>query len=271
MSTQRLPPLSLEGFSLWAPRLPGWELARSVIRGESAAPETKSPRPSTTLLPPTERRRIPDTVAIALEVAARACEMSKRDPSRLPSVFASAHGDTPISDYMCSTLATTPNLISPTKFHNSVHNAAAGYWTIAVRSQAPYTALSVYENTFAAGLLEAAMQSVCEESPVLYVAYDIEAVGPLAAMSNCSGMFGIGLVISPAAASGGARSMQLRVRTTPTAELIEATRPRTSAADLVAGNSLAAAFPFVELLAEEVPGAITLALGERCGLDVELS
>lgn len=268
---QSLPTLYLEGFSLWAPRLPGWEIARRVIRGECEPQETKSPRPSTTLLPPTERRRIPDTVAIALEVAARACEMSKRDPSQLPSVFASAHGDTPISDYMCSTLATTPTLISPTKFHNSVHNAAAGYWTIAVRSLAPYTSLSVYENTFAAGLLEAATQSICERSPVLYVAYDIEAVGPLAPMSNCSGLFGIGMVISADATQGSARSIQMRVRSTQQHQPVKPTLARTRAADLVAGNSQAAAFPFVELLATEAPGAVTLALGAHCALDLELS
>lgn len=271
MMLQRFPALSLEGFALWTPRLPGWDIARRVIRGESEPQEAKSPRPSTTLLPPTERRRIRDTVAIALEVAARACEMSKRDPSQLPSIFASAHGDTPISDYMCSTLATTPTLISPTKFHNSVHNAAAGYWTIAVRSLAPYTALSVYENTFAAGLLEAATQSICECSPVLYVAYDIEAVGPLAAMSNCSGMFGIGMVISPESSRPEARSLQLQVRSTPRNETVKPTPPRTSAADLVAGNSMAAGFPFVEMLAADTPGAITLALSEHCALEIELS
>jgi hypothetical protein len=271
VTTQGLPVLYLEGFSLWAPRLPGWELAKRVIRGECEPPETKSPRPSTTLLPPTERRRIPDTVAIALEVAARACEMSKRDPSRLPSVFASGHGDTPISDYMCSTLAATPTLISPTKFHNSVHNAAAGYWTIAVRSYAPYTSLSVYENTFAAGLLEAAMQTVCERTPVLFAAYDIEAVGPLAPMSNCAGLFGIGMVISSEAKDSSARPMQIRTRNTPAAQSVKPTLARTRAADLVAGNTMAAAFPFVELLATEAPGAITLALGTHCALELELS
>ncbi len=271
MTTHRLPPLYLEGFSLWTPRLPGWEIARRVIRGECEPQETKSPRPSTTLLPPTERRRIPDTVAIALEVAARACEMSQRDPSQLPSVFASAHGDTPISDYMCSTLATTPTLISPTKFHNSVHNAAAGYWTIAVRSLAPYTSLSVYENTFAAGLVEAATQSICEASPVLYVAYDIEAVGPLAAMSNCSGLFGIGMVVSAQAPCDGAPMMRMSVRSTSHDEVVKPTLARTRAADLVAGNSIAAGFPFVELLTSETPGAVTLALGTRCALEIEIS
>ena len=210
-------------------------------------------------------------VAIALEVAARACEMSRRDPAELPSVFASTHGDTAISDYMCSTLAATPNLISPTKFHNSVHNAAAGYWTIAVRSSAPYTALSAYENTFATGLLEAAMQTASERMPVLFVAYDIEAVGPLATVLNCSGSFGIGMVISTDSQRSGTRSMRLRMRNAPSDAIVQPTPACTPAADLVTGNTLAAAIPFVERLAMETPGAVTLALSARCGLEIEIT
>lgn len=269
MSADRLPTLYLEGFSLWTPRMPGWDIARGVIRGERDAEQQPARRPSTTLLPPTERRRIPDTVAIALEVAAKACEMSKRDPSQLPSVFASGHGDTPISDYMCSTLASTPSLISPTKFHNSVHNAAAGYWTIAVRSLAPYTALSAHENTFAAGLLEAAMQAACDETPVLFVAYDIEAVGPLAAMSRCSGLFGMGLVISPAASESSV-PMQLRVRSAEPNSPLPPTRARTRAADLVAGNALASGFPFAEILGSDEHGEVLLALSDGCALEIAL-
>lgn len=271
MSSNSLPVLHLEGFALWASRMPGWQIAKRIIRGEGEPNETKAPRPSTTLLPPTERRRIPDTVAIALEVAARACEAAERDPSRLPSVFASSHGDTPISDYMCATLAATPALLSPTKFHNSVHNAAAGYWTIAVRSRAPYTAVSAYEHTFAAGLMEAAMQAACERVPVLLVAYDIEAVGPLAEMSRCSGMLGVGMVVSPTRPQKSVPALRLRTRMLETEECAGLTPARTRAFDLVAGNTLAACFPFVELLATEAPGAVTLALSKRCVLDVEVT
>src|SRR5690606_35936213 len=58
-----LPTLYLQGFAFWSSRLPGWDVARAVIRGERAAPEAPAPRPAPTLLAPTERRRAPDTVA----------------------------------------------------------------------------------------------------------------------------------------------------------------------------------------------------------------
>ena len=67
-------------------------------------------RPSPQLLAPNERRRAPDTVAVALEVALAACTAAGRDPRTLPSVFASTHGDLAITDYMCATLAERPAL-----------------------------------------------------------------------------------------------------------------------------------------------------------------
>ena len=43
--------------------------------------------------------------------------------------------------------------ISPTQFHNSVHNAAAGYWHIAAGSAAPSLSVGGHDGAFAAGLL----------------------------------------------------------------------------------------------------------------------
>ncbi|MBK8284644.1 MAG: beta-ketoacyl synthase chain length factor [Ahniella sp.] len=90
------------------------------------------------MLAPTERRRAPDTVAVALYLAEAASMDASRAPTDMASVFASAYGDLAINDYMCETLATTPRMISPTKFHNSVHNAAAGSRSPKLCSKPPY-------------------------------------------------------------------------------------------------------------------------------------
>lgn len=260
--------VGIEGVSFWSSRLPGWELASAVIRGDQSPPEAASPRPSPTLLAPTERRRAPDTVAIALEAAARACEAAGRKPSDLPSVFASTHGDLAISDYMCQTLVSTPTLISPVKFHNSVHNAAAGYWSIGTGSLAPYTAISAHQYTFAVGLMEAATQVVCEQKPVLYVAFDIEAKGALSSMAPSRGLFGVGLVLGPVNASQAQRNLIL------TTEPVEACRPtpaRSAAAPLVADNALAPCLPFFEVLAQSHPRTVCLAISQRLALNVQVN
>ena len=260
--------VAIEGVAFWASRLPGWELAQAVIRGEQPPPEAASARPAPTLLAPTERRRAPDTVAVALEVAARACEAAGRKPAELPSVFASTHGDTAISDYMCATLATTPTLISPIKFHNSVHNAAAGYWSIGTGSLAPYTAISAYEYTFAAGLVEAATQVVCEHRPVLYVAFDIESKGALATMAASRGLLGAALVLAPLAQTQQQRTM---IMTSESVSALYPTLPRSPAAPLVADNALAPCLPLFEVLAYSSPRTVRLCLSRLAALNVQVN
>lgn len=260
--------VAIEGVAFWASRLPGWDLARAVIRGEHEPPDAPSARPAPTLLAPTERRRAPDTVAVALEVAARACQAADRKPADLPSVFASTHGDLAISDYMCSTLAATPALISPIKFHNSVHNAAAGYWSIGTGSLAPYTAISAYEYTFGTGLLEAATQVVCEQRPVLYVAFDVEAKGALATMAPSRGLLGAALVLAPVSLPQQQRGLIL---TTETVEQCHPTPARSAAASLLAQNALAPCLPFFEAVAMTAPRTLSLALSRQMALNVQVN
>src|SRR5436190_16860170 len=100
---------------------------------------------------------------------------------------------------MCSTLATAPTLISPTKFHNSVHNAAAGYWTIATGCREASTALTAFDASFGAGLLEAAIQCSADARPVLLVAFDVESTGALASVTASAGMLACALVLAPRA------------------------------------------------------------------------
>ncbi len=99
----------VEGVAFWAPTLPGWAAARAAFRDESAPLATPVKRPAPEILAPAERRRAPDTVALALEVAAAAVRESGLDAAALPSIFTSAHGDLAINDYMCSTLASEPD------------------------------------------------------------------------------------------------------------------------------------------------------------------
>jgi hypothetical protein len=257
----------VDGIAFWFARLPDWETARAVIRGERTPPDATVARPSPTLLAPTERRRAPDTVAVALEVASRAAAASGHDPASLPSVFASTHGDTAISDYMCSTLASTPTLISPIKFHNSVHNAAAGYWSIGARSFASYTAVSAYRHTFGAGLLEAATQAVTEGQPVLYVAFDIEARGPIATMAFSRGVLGAAVVLSP---NGSERSQAQLTMELCDAASESVTSAHSPAADFVAGNAMAPCLPFFEALARDDVPCVRLGLSAATVLRVQV-
>jgi hypothetical protein len=131
------------------------------------------------LIPPRERRRAPQLVKMAIEVMDQACKMADLSPDEVAVVFSSAMGDMQITDYMCRALAETPKLISPTRFHNSVHNAAPGYWSITTGAFTPATAVSAHEHTSSMAFLEAAIQVVEEESPVVLVTQEVTAPLPL--------------------------------------------------------------------------------------------
>jgi hypothetical protein len=257
----------IESVAFWSSRLPDWESARTVMRSEQAPLDTPQSRPVPSLLAPTERRRAPDTVALALAVALRACTEANRAPHLPSTVFASTYGDLAITDYMCATLAATPTLISPTKFHNSVHNAAAGYWSIGAHSLAPYTAISAAQHTFASGLLEAVVQAMCGDRPVLYVAYDIQACGPLATMTASTGLLATALIIS---SQGTPTSSMLTVDLLNNKDLI-ATAAQTHIVEAVTGNPLATAMPFFEALAAETNRVVDLPLSEGLMLRATLA
>jgi hypothetical protein len=164
-------------------------------------------------------------------------------------------------------LAEDPRLLSPTRFHNSVHNAAAGYWTIAAGCTAAYTALSAGRCTFAEGLLEALVEAECSGAPVLYVAYDIEARGALASMAPSSGVLGAALVLGPPA-SPAARAM-LRWRIGEARE-VRASTARPDNAAHVGDNAMLACLPLFEALAGARAGPLQFLLGPHALLHIDL-
>ena len=247
MNLMRAPArLYVNGVALWSQRLPGWERARQILAGREPAPLEPAPRPAPELLPPTERRRAPDTVSVAMEAALAACKSAQLPPASLPCVFSSMHGDLAITDYMCATMASTPTLVSPTKFHNSVHNAAAGYWTIAAECTRPYTSLSAGEFSFGAGLLETCVQALTGDENVLLVAYDIDARGPLAPVAASKGLLSVGIIVAPRRGPQALAQLDLEVVSGPG---LAPSLARPENAALVAGNSTESCLPLVEALA----------------------
>ncbi|MEP6896915.1 MAG: beta-ketoacyl synthase chain length factor, partial [Rhodanobacter sp.] len=185
----------VEGIGLWSPQLANFAALQGLLEGIQPMPP--GVRPAADTLPPNERRRAPESVLLAVEVAGQAVAMSGRDAATLACVFASSHGDQPITDYMCATLATAPGELSPTRFHNSVHNAPVGYWTIATDCHAPSTALAAQRASFGAGLLEAACQVISEQRAVLLVCSDTAGSGPLNDVIDSRQSFGSALVLAP--------------------------------------------------------------------------
>ncbi|HEY8707947.1 MAG TPA: beta-ketoacyl synthase chain length factor [Burkholderiaceae bacterium] len=260
------PTVFIDGIALWAPTLPGWDIARAALRGEGLPADPPARRPAPELLPPAERRRAPDTVALALEVAAHAVAHSGWRAGELLSVFTSCHGDLAITDAMCRTLVSAPTLISPTKFHNSVHNAASGYWGIANGCMQPSIAVSAFECSFAAGLLEALTQCAADARPVLLVGCDIAACGALASTNDSRGLLAAALVVAPNRSDRSLAALEWSLASGAAARI----PLRSPAALPLATNAMADALPLFEALACGTATPLAMPLSARLALRLQL-
>lgn len=255
----------IQGIGFWAPGIPNWEAFVAWTKG---TPPGDAARPQADVLPPNERRRAPEGVLLAAAAAGQAVQQSGLDPSTLTSLFSSAHGDQAIMDYMCATLAEAPSELSPIRFHNSVHNAPAGYWTIATGCHAPSSAVSGGDYSFGSGLLEAAAQVVADERPVLLATFDTAGYGPLRTMTHSTAAFASAFVLTPTPSERSLACLSI----TP-----EALAPASQTVDprIVAwmnDNPSAAAAPLLLSLAERRNSYNTVqaSMGLQCRLDVEI-
>lgn len=173
---------------------PGFTTMDELRADPPADAQFLPPRPER--IPPRERRRAPLLVKLAVEVADQACAAAKIEPGLLPSIFASALGDTDIIDNMCRAVATNPAMLSPTKFHNSVHNAAAGYWSISTEGTEPANSLSSLGYTASTGLLEAGMICTQDSRPVLLVVFDRTTPAPMR-FQEITDSFAAAIVLGP--------------------------------------------------------------------------
>lgn len=177
------------------PGFANWETLRDHLTTVAPLPADFAPKPQGALLPAVERRRASVTVRLAVDVAQAALQQSGLNAQDVALVFASSNGDTNTIHNICTALATPERFVSPTNFHNSVHNAAAGYWSIGAASMQPSTCLSAREYSVAAGLMEAAAQCVTEDLPVLLAVFDTPFPEPLHAAMPTDHIFGMALVL----------------------------------------------------------------------------
>jgi len=238
--------LWIEGVGIYAPGLVGWEQAAPVLAGQQPYAPVEPPKLSPALLPADVRRRTTGHIRLAVEVAGEAVHHAQADPAALWSVFATSEGDGAITHNICEEVAKALPEVSPTRFHNSVTNAPAGYWCMAVQSQAPSTSLSGFDVSFGAGLIEAGVQVGAERCSVLLVAHDAPFPEPLHSVRPMSSIFGAALVLAPARS---ARSLaRLVVAIEPTLHTLS--RMSDAGLDgLRTGNPAARSLPLLAALA----------------------
>ena len=187
----------VEGVGLLGPGWSSWSHGRQHLDGSLPYQAARCVLPVPIALPPAERRRAGAVVKVSLAVGQEAVAASGLQVGALLSVFTSSSGDAVNCHEICSALASSDRLISPTRFHNSVHNAASGYWSISSGAMVSSSVLCAHDGSFAAGLLEAMTQTVVDDRPVLLVAYDTDYPAPLYDKRPVPDSMGVALVLNP--------------------------------------------------------------------------
>lgn len=201
----------IDGIGVLGPGLADWPATRAVLAGEIPYAPQPTALPVPAILPPAERRRASRLVRLALAVGMEAATHAGADASQLATVFSASCGDGHNCHALCETLASDDRSVSPTRFHNSVHNTAAGYWGIATGAMAPCQVLCAYDWSFGAGLVEALAQVAATRAPTLLIAYDAEYPEPIHSVRPTRDAGGVALLLSPQRSDRSVAGLRLRL------------------------------------------------------------
>jgi hypothetical protein len=187
-------PAIVSGIGLMGPGLHGWSASREILAGVTSYVATECHKPLGICLRAAERRRATLVTRLALDVASEA--LGNNPPSRVTSIFTSSGGEVEIIHGIFDQLASEDRRLSPTAFHNSVHNAAAGYWSIASGSHHTADSLCAYDDSFGTGLGEALLRCAAGERDVLLVAVDLPPLFPIAEFRQVTQPFAVALLLN---------------------------------------------------------------------------
>ncbi|WP_299082286.1 beta-ketoacyl synthase chain length factor [uncultured Paraglaciecola sp.] len=178
----------------WAPGLEtkqDWQLWQSGEK--SLADELTLPKLAS--IPAMQRRRLSPFAKVALHCALEASGDHQAD---IPLVFSSRHGDLHRTTSLIENIAAAEDL-SPTQFGLSVHNAAAGLFSIFTGNRAPISAVSGGQTSFMQGFLDSVAKMHANKLPrILYVFCDLQVPECYRPYVSDDDDIAIGLLLEPA-------------------------------------------------------------------------
>jgi hypothetical protein len=260
-------PVFVRAIGILSPGLSGWQHTKQVLAGHQPYQTEDLPNLQPKMLRPNERRRTSGIIKLALQAVYDALgEQSVHND--FVSVFASAEGDLEIIDRICKALDTQDRPVSPTHFQNSVHNAVAGYCSIASGSTSASTSIAALEGSFSAGMLEACVQAHSNRQPILYVAYDYSAPFPLSERIPISTPFATALLLS-ADANDTKPQASLKLKLVSGEADSRMTDPQLEQIRL--GNPSARSLPLLQSLAIGEPQRVVIPYLPELSLAVEIN
>jgi hypothetical protein len=256
----------VEAAAVLGPGLPDWEEGAAVLRNPAAYVAQDIPPEGSSSLSPNERRRTTPLIRLALRVVDQLARSSSLDLSKAVSVFASSDGDLQVIDGVCWALSLPGQPVSPMQFHNIVHNAPAGYWSLGARARAPSTSLTGRYATVSSGLLEAFTLLATGSSPVLFACCDHPGPYRVDKYRPRLAPFAIALALTPEPT----RNYLCALRPSIVGETLETKMSVDELEALRRGNPTARALPLLRAIAMGTESRVVLSYVGQSSLAVDV-
>lgn len=258
------------GIGVLGPGLQGWATAAAVLRQELVYSPVPLVLEAPSILASKERRRSSPTVRLALSSAQESMDETGLPAEHLATVFGSSNGNGTEIHRILESLSKPGRPVSPTQFHNSVHNSAVGYWCISTGCHQPSTSIACHDYTFAASILKATAQTVSENRPVLVNVFDYPLPEPLHQKRPITAPFAAGFVLLSEKTDDAQAEMSVKWRSGRVKQT-EIQSDSSDLRDLWLGNPAARSLPLLQGLAINRPVKIFVSYPENGYLELALS
>jgi hypothetical protein len=250
MGTTQMAPVYVRSVGLWTP---GFASPEAWCRAEPDAEESANTPPAR-LLEGNLRRRAPGLSRMSVEVFEQAALRAGCDAAVTPSVWATAHGEHTTALRLLKMMLRGEGKLSPTHFHNSVHNTPSGYASIATGNVSSSTTLTGGAELVMSALLEAWCRLATGGGDVLVVLADERLETPF----ESPGMTApLALSFCLSARPDGACAVLSDLRRDAVAP-IKAQAP-------FGPLYVSAALPLLQQIVGRRPGTVALELDTECG------
>jgi len=164
--------LYISNISTWCPYGSENNIASENNASQQSATDTDFSWPKLDFVPAMQRRRLSPFAKIALYVANKTLEDDVSTTNNIPIIFSSRHGDIHKTSVLLENLA-QEELLSPTAFALSVHNAVPSLYSILTDNKAAINAIAAGQDSFFMAIVDAYVRlstGVCDE--ILFIHAD---------------------------------------------------------------------------------------------------
>jgi hypothetical protein len=164
--------LYISNISTWCPYVSAHNIPSTNQTSEQQVTEIDFSWPKLDFVPAMQRRRLSPFAKIALYVANKTLEYDANKNNSLPIIFSSRHGDIHKTSILLENLA-VQEMLSPTAFALSVHNAVPSLYSILTDNKGAINAIAAGQDSFFMAIVDAYVRlttGICDE--VLFIHAD---------------------------------------------------------------------------------------------------